>query len=116
MCTLVDGYLSLSAGFREAAIRINTRFKTSKEQNLIAQEDARHNLRLARSAYNDGKQMRSIAILTMIFLPATFVAVSELSMVLTRSTAVFKSWIFCLTFTVQMTLSIFPPEVDCHTD
>lgn len=34
------------------------------------------NLEIAKAAREDGQQMRSIALLTMIFLPATFVAVS----------------------------------------
>ncbi|KAI0137090.1 hypothetical protein BJ170DRAFT_677948 [Xylariales sp. AK1849] len=45
---------------------------------------ARDNLRLSnetietsRRALSDGKQMKSIAVLTMVFLPATFVAVSN---------------------------------------
>ncbi|ROV89600.1 hypothetical protein VMCG_09923 [Cytospora schulzeri] len=50
------------------------------EWNQIGQVDAqtnleisKYNLEIATSTGNDSKQMRSIAVLTMIFLPATFV-------------------------------------------
>ncbi|KUI57290.1 hypothetical protein VP1G_04609 [Cytospora mali] len=51
------------------------------EWNQIGQVDAQTNLRISKynldiatSTGHDSKQMRSIAVLTMIFLPATFVA------------------------------------------
>lgn len=51
------------------------------EWNQIGQVDAqtnleisKYNLDIATATGNDSKQMRSIAVLTMIFLPATFVA------------------------------------------
>ncbi|KAJ0108555.1 hypothetical protein J7T55_002159 [Diaporthe amygdali] len=51
------------------------------EWNNIGQSDTRtnqkissSNLEIARATREDGQQMRSIAMLTMIFLPATFVA------------------------------------------
>lgn len=54
-----------------------------QEWNNIGQADARtnvdisrYNLGIAQATHSDSKQMRSIAMLTMIFLPATFVAVS----------------------------------------
>lgn len=56
-----------------------------QEWNNIGQADARtnvdisrYNLGIAQATHSDSKQMRSIAMLTMIFLPATFVAVSSL--------------------------------------
>lgn len=57
----------------------------AQEWNNIGQADARtnvdisrYNLGIAQATHSDSKQMRSIAMLTMIFLPATFVAVSPL--------------------------------------
>ncbi|KAG6365255.1 hypothetical protein INS49_006864 [Diaporthe citri] len=54
---------------------------TQLEWNNIGQADARtnvdisrYNLGIAQATHSDSKQMRSIAMLTMIFLPATFVA------------------------------------------
>jgi hypothetical protein len=54
-----------------------------QEWNQIGQVDAqtnleisKYNLDIATATGNDSKQMRSIAVLTMVFLPATFVAVS----------------------------------------
>lgn len=54
-----------------------------QEWNNIGQSDAQTNLNIAKDNYQiaqstgaDSKQMKSIAVLTMIFLPATFVAVS----------------------------------------
>lgn len=40
------------------------------------QDISRVNLKVARMTRKDGSLMKSIALLTMIFLPATFVAVS----------------------------------------
>lgn len=57
----------------------------AQEWNNIGQADARtnvdisrYNLGIAQATHSDSKQMRSIAMLTMIFLPATFVAVCPL--------------------------------------
>lgn len=36
---------------------------------------SKSNLEIAKATKRDGNRMRSIAVLTMIFLPATFVAV-----------------------------------------
>lgn len=49
-----------------------------QEWNEIGRGDTLTNLDIAKATRNDGKQMRSIALLTMIFLPATSVAVSSL--------------------------------------
>lgn len=48
-----------------------------QEWNEIGRGDTLTNLDIAKATRNDGKQMRSIAMLTMIFLPATSVAVSS---------------------------------------
>lgn len=42
--------------------------------NRIGFQDAQANLKIATDTHEDSGQMRSIALLTMIFLPATFVA------------------------------------------
>jgi hypothetical protein len=42
----------------------------------MAREDNRISSGIARLTQRDGRQMRSIAIVTMIFLPGTFIAVS----------------------------------------
>ncbi|KAF2995770.1 hypothetical protein E8E14_000278 [Neopestalotiopsis sp. 37M] len=42
--------------------------------NQIGYQDAQANLRIASDTRHDSGQMRSIAVLTMIFLPATFVS------------------------------------------
>ncbi|KAH8756365.1 hypothetical protein F5883DRAFT_468726 [Diaporthe sp. PMI_573] len=47
---------------------------TQMEWNEIGRGDTLTNLEIAKATRNDGKQMRSIALLTMIFLPATSVA------------------------------------------
>lgn len=59
--------------------------RPAQEWNNIGQADARtnvdiskYNLGIAQATHSDSKQMRSIAMLTMVFLPATFVAVSPL--------------------------------------
>lgn len=44
--------------------------------NRIGFQDAQANLKIATDTHEDSGQMRSIALLTMIFLPATFIAVS----------------------------------------
>lgn len=54
------------------------RFDMVQEWNEIGRGDTLTNLDIAKATRNDGKQMRSIALLTMIFLPATSVAVSSL--------------------------------------
>jgi hypothetical protein len=47
--------------------------------NQIGYRDSQTNLEIARDTRQDSNQMRSIAFLTMFFLPATFIAVRELS-------------------------------------
>jgi hypothetical protein len=43
--------------------------------NILAQEDNKLNRKIALATKRDSYQMKSIALLTMIFLPGTFVAV-----------------------------------------
>jgi hypothetical protein len=47
--------------------------------NSLAQQENRLNRKTALAAQRDGSQMKSIALLTMVFLPGTFVAVSFVS-------------------------------------
>lgn len=54
-----------------AQLEWNTIVKLDTQTNL---ELAQYNLEIATSTGDDSKQMRSIALLTMVFLPATFVA------------------------------------------
>lgn len=95
-----------------------------KEWNNIGQADARtnvdisrYNLGIAQATHSDSKQMRSIAMLTMIFLPATFVAVSSLrtrfffavnpstdGVVYPRPLAKHKQWTAKLTLTTDSIL------------
>jgi hypothetical protein len=44
--------------------------------SLISQRDSRINLRIAEAAQQDSRTMKTIALLTLIFLPGTLVAVS----------------------------------------
>lgn len=43
--------------------------------NLVTQRDAANNFQIARNMQRDGSSMKSIAMLTMFFLPGTFTAV-----------------------------------------
>jgi hypothetical protein len=48
-----------------------------KVYNFTAQKDNQINQQISAAARKDGAAMKSIAILTMCFLPATFIAVSQ---------------------------------------
>ncbi|KAB5566743.1 hypothetical protein GE09DRAFT_745768 [Coniochaeta sp. 2T2.1] len=42
--------------------------------NLIARQDTKATIQLAEAAKRDGSSMKTVAVMTMAFLPATFVA------------------------------------------
>lgn len=47
--------------------------------NLVTQQDAANNIRIARDMQRDSSSMNGIALLTMVFLPGTFTSVGALS-------------------------------------
>jgi hypothetical protein len=47
-----------------------------KVYNFVALQEAKYSSRIAISSKRDSSAMKAIAVLTMIFLPGTFVAVS----------------------------------------
>lgn len=67
-------------------------YKTRKDitmdlvSNLLAQEDVETSLKLAKDAKRDSSSMNVIALMTMIFLPGTFIAVSFFCLVSRRKT------------------------------
>ena len=48
----------------------------SKVNNLLAQHDSRLNLTIAEATKRDSSAMKTIAIVTMLFLPGAYIAVS----------------------------------------
>ena len=45
--------------------------------NLVTQQDAANNIRIAKDMRRDSSSMNGIALLTMVFLPGTFTSVSK---------------------------------------
>ena len=58
-------------GFRELR---GSRAKVSQVFNLVTQQDATTSTAIAEEAKADGAAMKTIAALTMVFLPGTFLA------------------------------------------
>ena len=82
-CTMVLDGMALSAqlvslvSFRHSLYIILHRVLISDQQSWsqIGYQDTQANLKIANDTRQDSSRMRSIAILTMFFLPATFIAV-----------------------------------------
>jgi hypothetical protein len=51
--------------------------RTTAELTKLARDDSKMNTIFARKATQDGRTLKSITILTLIYLPASFVAVSS---------------------------------------
>lgn len=58
--------------------------------NTIAQHDSTIAVKISEAARRDSAAMKTIAVLTMIFLPATFVSVGRLKSSYTSSRAAYK--------------------------
>lgn len=72
---LVDILCEYEENIRECTMVIDgVTLASQMSWNQIGYQDAQANLRIASDTRHDSGQMRSIAVLTMIFLPATFVS------------------------------------------
>ena len=73
-CSLVPRSTRLIA-FKRQKFKIEVNIKGKlKLFNLIAREDARLSLSIANATKKDSASMKTIALMTMIFLPGTFFA------------------------------------------
>ena len=73
--------------------------------NLVTQQDAANNIQIARSMKEDSTSMTSIAVLTMVFLPGTFVATIVDAEILGTSVRD-KLWLIWVTVTIPLTLTV----------
>ncbi|CAI7631041.1 unnamed protein product [Penicillium manginii] len=73
--------------------------------SLVTQQDAANNIQISRSMKQDSTSMTSIAVLTMAFLPGTFVA-SVVDAEIFGDSVKGKAWLIWLTITVPLTLAV----------
>lgn len=73
--------------------------------SLVTQQDAANNIQIARSMKEDSTSMTSIAVLTMAFLPGTFVA-TVVDAEIFGASVNDKAWLIWLTITVPLTLAV----------
>lgn len=73
--------------------------------NLVTQQDAANNIQIARSMKEDSTSMTSIAVLTMVFLPGTFVA-TVVDAEIFGASARDKLWLIWVTITIPLTVAV----------
>ncbi|CAI7648622.1 unnamed protein product [Penicillium pancosmium] len=73
--------------------------------SLVTQQDAANNIQIARSMKEDSTSMTSIAVLTMAFLPGTFVA-TVVDAEIFGASVNDKAWLIWLTITVPLTIAV----------
>ena len=77
--------------------------------NTIAQNDSKTTVRINEAVQRDSAAMKTVAILTLTFLPATYVSVSRLEIFFSRS---LRHWLISFQSVFSMSFFNFSPSSD----